>query len=178
MINFVFEENAVSKLSDDDKKKNLFEAVINTKVQAEMDKLDNEQDILNSKNIFSKFFGKIDGSTAIKQDNINFKRFVINDKLTRSSIIKDDIDLHSVLADIELFMEDNKCNDLISDEVGQLNDINKFIYDNFDINSDEINKFVLNRKQCFLPAVTRKLSKAEILKHESIKYLNKQGYNK
>lgn len=178
MINFVFEENAVSKLSDNDKKKSLFEAVINTKVQAEMDKLDNEQDILNSKNIFSKLFGKIDGSTAIKQDNINFKRFVINDKLNRSSIIKDDIDLHSVLADIELFMEDNKCNDLISDEIGQLNTINKYIHNNFDINSDEINKFVLNRKQCFLPAITRKLSKAETLKHESIKYLNKQGYNK
>lgn len=178
MKDFVFEENVVSKLSDDDKKKSLFEAVINTKVQAEMDKLDNEENILNSKNIFSKFFGKIDGSTAIKQDNINFKRFVINDKLTRSSVIKDNIDLHSVLADIELFMEDNKYNDLISNEIGQLNTINKYIYDNFDINSDKINKFVLNRKQCFLPVLTRKLTKSETLKHETIKYLNKQGYNK
>lgn len=178
MKDFIFEEDVVSKLSDNDKKKSLFDAVINTRVQAEMDKLDNEENILNSQNIFSKLFGKIDGSTAFKQENINFKRFVINDKLNRSSIIKNNIDLHSVLADIELFMEDNKYNELISDEINQLNDINKYIYNNFDINSDEINKLVLNRKHCFLPAITHKLTKAETLKHESIKYLNKQGYNK
>lgn len=178
MKDFIFEENTISNLSKDEKIKNLSNTVLNTKIQAEIDKLNNEENELNSRNIFSKFFGKLDGSTAFKQENINFQRFVINDKLNRNSISKDNVDLHSVLADIELFMEDNKYNELISEEIEQLNNINKYIYNNFEINSDKINNFVTNRKQCFLPALTKKVTKYEQLKHETIKYLNKQGYNK
>ena len=178
MKDFIFEENVISNLSENEKRKNLSDIVLNTRIQAEIDKLDNEEDELNSRNIFSKLFGKIDGSTAFKQENINFKRFVINDKLNRNSINKNTIDLHSVLADIELFLEDNKYNELISEEIQQLNNINTYIYNNFDINSETINNLVVNRKQCFLPALTKKVTKYEQLKHETIKYLNKQGYNK
>ena len=178
MKDFIFEENTISNLSKDEKIKNLSNTVLNTKIQAELDKLNNEENELNSRNIFSKFFGKLDGSTAFKQENINFQRFVINDKLNRNSISKDTVDLHSILADIELFMEDNKYNELISGEIEQLNNINKYIYNNFEINSDKINNFITNRKQYFLPALTKKVTKYEQLKHETIKYLNKQGYNK
>lgn len=178
MKDFIFEENLISNLSDSEKKRNLSNIVLNTKIQAEIDKLNNEENKLNSRNIFSKLFGKIDGSTTFKQENINFQRFVINDKLNRNSISKNNVDLHSVLADIELFMEDNKYNELISEEIEQLNNINNYIYNNFEINSDKINNFVTSRKQCFLPALTKKVTKYEQLKHETIKYLNKQGYNK
>ena len=75
-------------------------------------------------------------------------------------------------------MEDNKYNELISEEIQQLNNINTYIYNNFDINLETINDLVVNRKQCFLPALTKKVTKYEQLKHETIKYLNKQGYNK
>ena len=67
MKNFIFEENIISNLSEDEKRKNLSDAVLNTRIQAEIDKLDNEENELNSRNIFSKLFGKIDGSTAFKQ---------------------------------------------------------------------------------------------------------------
>jgi hypothetical protein len=178
MKNFNFEENSLNDLSNEEKIKTLSNAVINTKVDAEMNKLDNEEHQLKSQNIFSKLIGKIDGSNTYKQENINFKRFVINDKLSRNSQSESTANIHSILADIELFMEDNNCNTLIEDELQQLNSINNCIYNNFDINSDEVNKYITDRKQIFLPVLTRKLTKAEIIKHESIKYLNKQGYNK
>ena len=178
MKDFVFEEESLENLSENDKKKNLFDAVTNTRIQAELSKIENEENILHSRNIFKKLFEKLDGTTAFKEENISFKRYVINDKLNRNMQIKDNIDMNSVLADIELFLEDNKYNDLISDDIQQLNVINNYIHNNFDINSNEINNLITNRKQLFLPVLTRKLTKAEELKHETIKYLNKQGYNR
>ena len=178
MKGFVFEEESLANLSENDKKKNLFDAVTNTRIQAELSKIENEENNLHSRNIFKKLFEKLDGTTAFKEENISFKRYVINDKLNRNMLIKDNIDMNSVLADIELFLEDNKYNDLISDDIQQLNVINNYIHNNFDINSNEINNLITNRKQLFLPVLTRKLTKAEELKHETIKYLNKQGYNR
>ena len=168
MKGFVFEEESLANLSENDKKKNLFDAVTNTRIQAELSKIENEENNLHSRNIFKKLFEKLDGTTAFKEENISFKRYVINDKLNRNMLIKDNIDMNSVLAD----------NDLISDDIQQLNVINNYIHNNFDINSNEINNLITNRKQLFLPVLTRKLTKAEELKHETIKYLNKQGYNR
>ena len=178
MKDCIFEENQLTNLSEEEKKKNLFDAVTNTRVQAEMNKIENEENTLKSRNIFKKLFEKIDGTTAFKKENISFKRYVINDKLNRNLLIKDNIDMNSVLADIELFMEDNKYNELISNEIQQLNNINSYIHNNFEINTDKINSLITDRKQLFLPVLTRKLTKEEELKHETIKYLNKQGYNR
>ena len=110
MKDFVFEEESLANLSENDKKKNLFDAVTNTRIQAELSKIENEENNLHARNIFKKLFEKLDGTTAFKEENISFKRYVITDKLNRNMLIKDNIDMNSVLADIELFLEDNKYN--------------------------------------------------------------------
>ncbi len=178
MKEYFFEEDKINELSEDDKIYNIYNGVVTTKVNAEIDKLDIEENKLNSQNFLSKIFGKLDGSTAFKKDNISFAKFVVNDKLNSINKNTAESDLHSILADIEIFMEDNKSNSSIENEISELNKINNYVYNNFEIDNELVNKKIIDRKQCFLPVLTRKLTKNEILKQDTIKYLNKQGYTK
>lgn len=143
-------------------------------------KEENEK-IINKSNL-RKILDKITGQA--KQDELILKQNEIKENAIREKLKnikfenKEEYSTHEMVADLDIYIEDNKDKEVISKDIHRLKTLRNNIGEIFKLQEENIEKIIQNRLKNNLPIEIdkKKLSKEEKIKQDTEIFLSKNGY--
>ena len=143
-------------------------------------KEENEK-IINKSNL-RKILDKITGQA--KRDELILKQNEIKENAIREKLKnikfenKEEYSTHEMVADLDIYIEDNKDKEVISKDIHRLKTLRNNIGEIFKLQEENIEKIIQNRLKNNLPIEIdkKKLSKEEKIKQDTEIFLSKNGY--
>ena len=86
--------------------------------------------------------------------------------------------IHELIAEIEMFIKENKDDELVTEEVSRLRRIKEILKKNFMIIDSKVVSIVDQKTGKNLPLASRKISKKELIEIDTYRFLNRYGYDK
>ena len=127
-----------------------------------------------------KILGAITGRNKMDEvllDQIEIRERAIHRRLSQKMSLADNYSIHEMLADIKMFLVENRDEELVEKDCKKLEAIQRKLMDNFVIESKKIDEIISKKEDTKLPMKLEKISKKELLEIETYKFLKKYGYD-
>lgn len=161
-------------------KRGIAKEILSIRGEAELKKLKDDVDIIESKTGIIKFLGVITGRNKMDEillDQIEIRERAIHKKLSQTMSLAENYSIHEMLADIKMFLVENKDDELVERDCRKLEIIQRKLEENFVIESAKIDQIIDEKENTKLPMKLEKVSKKEMLEIETYKFLKKYGYD-
>ena len=174
-----FEE--LSILEENELKREIAETIKNIRCEAELKKLRDDLDIIEERSGFKKFLGKFTGRNKLNEamvEQIGIRQTAIRKTFKVKMPLAKNYSIHSMIAEIEMFIADNSDDELVIDDVSTLRNIRDVLKKNFVIIDSKVISIIDQKTGKNLPFESRKLSKKELIEIDTYRFLNKYGYDR
>ena len=168
-------------LEENELKKEIAETIKNIRCEAELKKLNDDLDIIEDKSNLKKFLGKLTGRSQLDQTMLNqikVRQDAIRKTFKTKMPLAHNYSIHALIAEIEMFIKENKDDELVTDEVSRLRRIKEILKKNFMIIDSKVVSIVDQKTGKNLPVASRKISKKELIEIDTYRFLNRYGYDK
>ena len=173
-----FEEMAI--IEENELKRGIAEKIREIRGEAELKKLKDDLEIIEDKTSFTKFLGIFTGQNKLDDfmiDQIEVRQKAIRKNLSKKLSLAYNYSIHELMAEIELFIEDNEDDYLVKNDVQSLKAIEDELRRNYIISDSKVHSIAQKKNGKNLPVDSRKLTKYEVIEIETYRFLNKYGYD-
>lgn len=173
-----FEEMAI--IEENELKKGIAEKIREIRGEAELKKLKDDLEIIEEKNGISRLIGFFTGQNKLDEfmiEQIEVRQRTIRKNLSKKLNLAYNYSIHELMAEIEMFIDDNEDDLLVENDVENLKTLADELRRNYIISDSKVHSIAQKKSGRMLPADTRKLSKYEIIEIETYRFLNKYGYD-
>lgn len=174
-----FEEMAI--IEENELKRGIAQKILNVRGEAELKKLKDDLEILEEKGAFKRFIGFFTGANKldeIKEEQIEVRQKAIRKTLSQKMSLVYNYSIHELVAEIEMFLNDNEDDELIEEDVYILQNMENELRRNFIISDSKVQDIIMQKENKNLPVETRKITKRELIEIETYRFLNKYGYDR
>lgn len=168
-------------IEENEFKKDVAECIKNIRCEAELRKLNDDMDMIEEQSKFKKFIGKFTGKNRLDLamlDQIEVRQNAVRKTFRCKMPLARNYSIHEMIAEIEMFIEENNDDDLVTDAVHELQNIKSILKKNFIIIDSKVISIIDKKTGKNLPLSSRKMSKEELLEIDTYKFLSKYGYDK
>lgn len=169
---FIIEENEF--------KRGIAEKIREIRGEAELKKLKDDLEIIEDKSEFSKFLGIFTGQNKLDDfmiEQIEVRQKAIRKNLSKKLSLAYNYSIHELIAEIEMFVEDNEDDYLVEDDVSKLKELAEELRRNYIISESKVHNIAKTKAGKNLPVNSKKISKYEMIEIETYRFLNKYGYD-
>lgn len=173
-----FEEMAI--IEENELKRGIAEKIREIRGEAELKKLKDDLEIIEDKTSFTKFLGIFTGQNKLDDfmiEQIEVRQKAIRKNLSKRLSLAYNYSIHELMAEIEMFIEDNEDDYLVEDDVLDLKELAEELKRNYIISESKVHNIAQKKAGKNLPADSRKLTKYEMIEIETYRFLNKYGYD-
>ena len=117
---------------------------------------------------------KIDGYML---EQIEVRQNAIRKTLAKKLELSKSYSIHELVAEIEMFREDNEDDELVEEDVGKLVALEDALRRNFIISDSKVAEIIEKKEAKNLPIDLKKVNKQELIEIETYRFLNKYGYD-
>ena len=167
----IIEENAL--------KKGIAEKIQYIRGEAELKKLDDDQEIIMERSGIQRFLGIFTGQNKLDEEmirQIGIRKETIRKKLSSKLRLTDNYSIHELMAEIVMFVNENEDDYLVTKEVFELKSIAAELRKNYVILESRVQEIIQNRNGQNLPA-GKKMSKIDVIEADTYKFLKKYKYD-
>ena len=172
-----FEEMAI--IEENELKRGIAEKIRDIRGEAELRKLNDDLEIIEEKGTFSRFIGIFTGQNKLDDfmiEQIEVRQRAIRRTLAKKLSLAHNYSIHELIAEIEMFIDDNEDDELVEDDVMDLKALGDELRRNYVILDYKVDSIIEKREGRNLP-LDKKISKREIIEIETYRFLNKYGYD-
>ena len=147
--------------------------------EAEIRKLNEDLEVLDSKPLFSRIIGIFSGSNKaddIAREQILVRKQAIRRKTSEKLLLARNYSIHSMVAKIRLFIRDNFEDETVEDTCEEIQELENELKRNFVINDTRVEEIVRKREGLDLP-LDKNLSREEEKEIETFRFLRKYEYD-
>lgn len=173
-----FEE--IMDVEERELKRKIAEKAREIRSAAELRKLKDDLRTIEKKGILNKFIGTFTGRNKIDsfiKSQIEYRKMAINSTLSKKIGLTQNCNIDELMAEITMFINDNRNDELVKNDVSYFKSLAKELRKNYDILENKVQSIIEKREGNNLLFDKRKASKKEIMELETHKFLNKYGYN-
>ncbi len=173
-----FEEMAI--IEENELKRGIAEKIREIRGEAELKKLKDDLEIIEDKTSFTKFLGIFTGQNKLDDfmiEQIEVRQKAIRKNLSKRLSLAYNYSIHDLMAEIEMFIEDNEDDYLVEDDVLDLKELAEELKRNYIISESKVHNIAQKKAGKNLPVDSRKLTKYEMIEIETYRFLNKYGYD-
>lgn len=168
-------------LEENELKRGIAETIKNIRCEAELKKLNDDLDILEDKSDFKKFIGKFTGRDKLDKtmlDQIQVRQIAIRKTFKTRMPLAHNYSIHEMIAEIEMFVKENKDDELVLEDVNILRRMKEVLKKNFVIIDSKVVSIVDQKSGKNLPVASRKVNKKELIEIDTYQFLHRYGYDK
>lgn len=172
-----FEEMAI--IEENELKRGIAEKIRDIRGEAELKKLKDDLEEIEEKGTFTRFLGIFTGQNKIDDmmiDQIEIRQRAIRRTLSKKLSLAHNYSIHELIAEIEMFIDDNEDDELVEEDVMDLSALADELRKNYVVIDYKVDSIIEKREGRNLP-VDKKVSKVEMLEIETYRFLNKYGYD-
>ena len=147
--------------------------------EAEIRKLNEDLEVLDSKPLFSRIIGIFSGSNKadeIAREQILVRKQAIRRKTSEKLLLARNYSIHNMVAKIRLFIRDNFEDETVEDTCEEVQELENELKRNFVINDTRVEEIVRKREGLDLP-LDKNLSREEEKEIETFRFLRKYEYD-
>lgn len=170
----------INIIEENELKKEIAETIKNIRCEAELKKLNDDLDIIEDKSNLRKFLGKLTGRSQLDEtmlSQIKVRQDAIRKTFKTKMPLAHNYSIHELIAEIDMFIKENKDDELVMDEVSRLRRIKEILKKNFMIIDSKVVSIVDQKTGKNLPVASRKISKKELIEIDTYRFLNRYGYD-
>lgn len=174
-----FEEMAI--IEENELKRAIAEKILNVRGEAELKKLKEDLEILEEKGAFKRLIGFFTGSNKldeVKEEQIDIRQKAIRKTLSQKMSLVYNYSIHELVAEIEMFLEDNEDDELVEEDFYILKNMEDELRRNFIISDSKVREIIEAKENKNLPVEVKKISKRELIEIETYRFLSKYGYDR
>lgn len=175
----------IPKLEENSFKKGIYDKFLLIQTKIDLKNIEKTYEQLEKMGFFKKFLAKITGRTKIineEKEHLQDAKNKISDRQKRLSLISKPqykYSIHKILADIYIYIEDIKDIAEFQEELNEIEDIKRYIIENYKIDSDKVEKLIEYKKRNCLPQVIdKKITKLDKMRQQYNDFLVLHGYIK
>ena len=173
-----FDEMAI--VEENELKRGIAQEILNIRGEAELKKLKDDIGIIEEKSAIKRIIGLITGRNKIDGymlEQIEVRQNAIRKTLAKKLELSKNYSIHELIAEIEMFREDNEDDELVEDDVADLMALEQELRRNFVIADSKIEEIIEKKEAKNLPIDLKKVTKQELIEIETYRFLNKYGYD-
>ena len=174
-----FDEMAI--IEENELKRSIAQRILNVRGEAELKKLKDDLELLEEKGAFKRFIGFFTGSNKldeVKEEQIDIRQKAIRKTLSQKMSLVYNYSIHELVAEIEMFLEDNEDDELVEEDFYILKNMEDELRRNFIISDSKVNEIIEAKENKNLPVEVKKISKRELIEIETYRFLSKYGYDR
>ena len=174
-----FEEMAI--IEENELKRAIAEKILSVRGEAELKKLKEDLEILEEKGAFRRLIGFFTGSNKldeVREEQIDIRQKAIRKTLSQKMSLVYNYSIHELVAEIEMFLEDNEDDDLVVEDAYILKNMEDELRRNFIISDSKVREIIEAKENKNLPVEVKKISKRELIEIETYRFLSKYGYDR
>ncbi len=167
-------------IEENELKRCIAEKIRDIRGEAELKKLKDDLEYIEDKGTLSNFLGFFTGQNKLdnfRLEQIEVRQTAIRKTLSKKLTLAHNYSIHELMAEIEMFIEENEDDELITDDVKNLKLIAEQLRKNYIILESKVRTIIDEKEGKNLPVRDKKLSKRELLEIETYRFLNKYGYD-
>jgi len=148
--------------------------------KAELKKLKDDLEQIEQKANLNKFVGIFTGKNRFDKfliEQIDEREKAINKTLVRKLSLSQNYSIHEMSALINMFIEDNKDDELVFPDIQNLKDLESNLKKNFVISEAKIVDIISEKEAKNLPIEYSNVNRRELVEIETYRFLNKYGYD-
>ena len=173
-----FDEMAI--VEENELKRGIAQEILNIRGEAELKKLKDDIEIIEEKSAIKRIIGMITGRNKIDGymlEQIEVRQNAIRKTLAKKLELSKSYSIHELVAEIEMFREDNEDDELVEEDVGKLVALEDALRRNFIISDSKVAEIIEKKEAKNLPIDLKKVNKQELIEIETYRFLNKYGYD-
>lgn len=173
-----FDEMAI--VEENELKRGIAQEILNIRGEAELKKLKDDIGIIEEKSAIKRIIGLITGRNKIDGymlEQIEVRQNAIRKTLSKKLELSKNYSIHELIAEIEMFREDNEDDELVEDDVADLMALEQELRRNFVIADSKVEEIIEKKEAKNLPIDLKKVTKQELIEIETYRFLNKYGYD-
>lgn len=174
-----FDEMAI--IEENELKRAIAQKILSVRGEAELKKLKDDLEILEEKGAFKRFIGFFTGANKldeVKEEQIEIRQKAIRKTLSQKMSLVYNYSIHELVAEIEMFLEDNEDDELVQTDYFILKNMEEELRRNFIISDNKVQEIIKAKENKNLPVEVKKISKRELIEIETYRFLSKYGYDK
>lgn len=173
-----FDEMAI--IEENELKRGIAERIRSIRSEAELKKLKDDLDIIETKGSLSRFFGFFTGQNKLDDfmiEQIEIRQLAIRRTISKNLSLAYNYSIHELMAEIEMFVKENEDDELVFDDVTDLKAMAEELRRNFIIIESKVQNLVEKKEGKNLLLDNKKITRKEIIEIETYRFLNKYGYD-
>lgn len=166
-------------VEENELKRNIFKYSLNLRGTAELKKLRDDVEILEEKTPFKKIIGLFTGRNKLDifmLEQIEIMENAIKSTLSKNVRLDYNYSIHNIIAEIKMFIEENKEDELVFEELYKIRALEDGLRKNFQIDDAIVGEIIFRKESKNLPLDT-KVTKKDLIEIETYRFLNKYGYD-
>ncbi len=167
-------------IEENELKRCIAEKIREIRGEAELKKLKDDLEYIEDKGTFSNFLGFFTGQNkldSVRLEQIEVRQTAIRKTLSKKLSLAHNYSIHELMAEIQMFIEENEDDELITEDVKTLKEISEQLRKNYIILESKVKSIIDEKEGRNLPVRDKKVSKKELLEIETYRFLNKYGYD-
>ena len=173
-----FDEMAI--VEENELKRGIAQEILNIRGEAELKKLKDDIEIIEEKSAIKRIIGMLTGRNKIDEymlEQIEVRQNAIRKTLAKKLELSKSYSIHELVAEIEMFREDNEEDELVEQDVEKLVALEDALRRNFIISDSKVAEIIEKKEAKNLPIDLKKVNKQELIEIETYRFLNKYGYD-
>lgn len=173
-----FDEMAI--VEENELKRGIAQEILNIRGEAELKKLKDDIEIIEEKSAIKRIIGMLTGRNKIDEymlEQIEVRQNAIRKTLAKKLELSKSYSIHELVAEIEMFREDNEEDELVEQDVEKLIALEDALRRNFIISDSKVAEIIEKKEAKNLPIDLKKVNKQELIEIETYRFLNKYGYD-
>ena len=173
-----FDEMAI--VEENELKRGIAQEILNIRGEAELKKLKDDIEIIEEKSAIKRIIGMITGRNKVDSymlEQIEVRQNAIRKTLAKKLELSKNYSIHELVAEIEMFREDNEDDELVENDVATLEALEENLRRNFIISDSKVAEIIEKKEAKNLPIDLKKVTKQELIEIETYRFLNKYGYD-
>ena len=171
----------INIIEENELKREIAETIKNIRCEAELKKLRDDIEIIEDKSNIKKFFERLTGKSKLNEtmlDQIEVRQTAIRKTFKNKMPLAYNYSIHALIAEIEMFIKENKDDELVLEDINNLRKIEQVLKKNFVIIDSKVVSIIDQKTGKNLPLASRKLTKKELIEIDTYRFLNRYGYDK
>jgi len=167
-------------IEENELKRGIAERIREIRGEAELKKLKDDLEIIEDKGSFSRFLGIFTGQNKLDEfmiDQIEIRQIAIRRTLSNKLSLAYNYSIHEMMAEIEMFIDENYDDELVEKDVRLLEKIENELRRHFVIVDSKVEEIINQKEGKYLPTDKRKMTKRDLIETETYRFLNKYGYD-
>lgn len=167
-------------IEENELKRGIAEKVRTVRSEAELKKLKDDLDIIETRGSLSRLFGFFTGQNKLDDfmiEQIEIRQLAIKRTISKNLSLAYNYSIHELMAEIDMFIKENSDDELVFNDVAELKTIAEELRRNFIVLDSKVQNIVEKKEGKNLLLDNRKITKREIIEIETYRFLNKYGYD-